>query len=413
VKKKTLILLPTAYPFKPGEYFLDDELRVISGQFEKIIIFTNKEEYKFNPKRYIPGNLEFIYVKSKTSFYTVFSVIRFALSLYFIKEFIRCLKIHSNIYFNAKVLLKELLLAEQTKKKTTDYIRLNNIEIKECVIYSYWLNYQALAAAHLKKKLPGLKCVSRAHSSDIYQERATKGIQPFKNYIINNLDATITISSFGKEYLEKHYAPIKKERIYTYRLGKENKNPIVEHTDQKTIIICSCSYINQIKRVHLIPEILSECKNQTLIKWIHFGDGNDIYKYRITEAINKYIPELHYEIKGSVTNDQIMQFYSDNYVELFINISSTEGIPVSIMEAISAGIPVIATNVGATNEIVNQDFGLLIESDFNKKKVANWIDNYIETNHKNKLRFRNNARNFWSANYSAAKNYSAFGKFIS
>ena len=35
-----------------------------------------------------------------------------------------------------------------------------------------------------------------------------------------------------------------------------------------------------------------------------------------------------------------------NDFDLFVNMSLSEGIPVSIMEAISFGIPIIATNVG-------------------------------------------------------------------
>lgn len=41
--------------------------------------------------------------------------------------------------------------------------------------------------------------------------------------------------------------------------------------------------------------------------------------------------------------------------------SDSEGIPVSIMEAMSFGIPVIARNVGGMSEIVNEENGLLLE----------------------------------------------------
>ena len=40
-------------------------------------------------------------------------------------------------------------------------------------------------------------------------------------------------------------------------------------------------------------------------------------------------------------------------VDLFLTVSANEGIPVSIMEAQSFGIPVIATDVGGISEIVN------------------------------------------------------------
>jgi len=48
-----------------------------------------------------------------------------------------------------------------------------------------------------------------------------------------------------------------------------------------------------------------------------------------------------------------------------MNLSETEGIPVSIMEAQSAGVPILATNLGGTSEIVNNENGFLVEKDFN------------------------------------------------
>ncbi|NCO54621.1 MAG: glycosyltransferase, partial [Bacteroidetes bacterium] len=66
-------------------------------------------------------------------------------------------------------------------------------------------------------------------------------------------------------------------------------------------------------------------------------------------------------------------------VDLFINVSESEGIPVSIMEALSAGIPVIATNVGGTNEIVNNDVGFLIDKEFEINTAVNIINNYLNS----------------------------------
>ena len=36
--KKTLILLCDNYPLSAGEFFIDDEMRVIAPQFEKVIV---------------------------------------------------------------------------------------------------------------------------------------------------------------------------------------------------------------------------------------------------------------------------------------------------------------------------------------------------------------------------------------
>ena len=70
-----------------------------------------------------------------------------------------------------------------------------------------------------------------------------------------------------------------------------------------------------------------------------------------------------------------------------MNVSESEGIPVSIMEASSFGIPVIATNVGGVGEIVENGYnGLLLNKDFlNRdlsvclKSIACMVDNDYQT----------------------------------
>ncbi len=56
---------------------------------------------------------------------------------------------------------------------------------------------------------------------------------------------------------------------------------------------------------------------------------------------------------GTVQSEDVMNYYTGNTIDLFVNTSSSEGVPFSIMEAFAAGIPVMATNVGGTGEIVD------------------------------------------------------------
>ena len=97
---------------------------------------------------------------------------------------------------------------------------------------------------------------------------------------------------------------------------------------------------------------------------------------------------------------------------MFINLSSSEGIPVSIMEALSAGIPVVATNVGGTSEAVNSLTGFLIPADFNSADVALTITNYLNLEPAQQLQYRQNAYEFWKENFEAGKNYGDFLRSI-
>ena len=77
-------------------------------------------------------------------------------------------------------------------------------------------------------------------------------------------------------------------------------------------------------------------------------------------------------------NFEILDFYKNNYIDLFINLSYSEGIPVSIMEAMSYSIPTLATNVGGVSELVNEDNGVLVERDSIAEEITSDILKFIK-----------------------------------
>ena len=98
---------------------------------------------------------------------------------------------------------------------------------------------------------------------------------------------------------------------------------------------------------------------------------------------------------------------------MFINCSESEGIPVSIMEALSFGIPVIATNVGGTSEVVIDGYnGFLLDKDFLEIDLKQMIVDFLNSSEDFILEKRTNARIFWENNYDAEKNYTEFYKRI-
>jgi glycosyltransferase involved in cell wall biosynthesis len=88
------------------------------------------------------------------------------------------------------------------------------------------------------------------------------------------------------------------------------------------------------------------------------GDGPE--KERLEQAI-KLLPEnIKFSILGQLDNSEVIAYYKRVFVDGFISLSESEGLPVSMMEAISFGIPILARNVGGVSEIVNEITGILI-----------------------------------------------------
>lgn len=115
------------------------------------------------------------------------------------------------------------------------------------------------------------------------------------------------------------------------------------------------------------------------------------------------------EFKGNIKNSDLMRIYVNNQFDLFVNVSISEGIPVSIMEALSFGIPCVATNVGGTNEIVTHGYnGWLLDENFRKEELENIIRAYWNLNNEQILKLRDCAYSSWKNKYDAEKNYSIF-----
>jgi glycosyltransferase involved in cell wall biosynthesis len=186
------------------------------------------------------------------------------------------------------------------------------------------------------------------------------------------------------------------------RLGISN-NVELTYIERDYFVICSCSGLIPLKRVHLIAEALFRVK-EIRIHWVHIGDGPELEKLKM--MIGKLSENISVELKGSIPNSAIYALYNEIKPDLFINVSSTEGVPVSIMEAMSFGIPVLATDVGGTSEIVNEYNGLLLEEDITSSDLSEIITSALHQPEKLKLK-GNKAHQKWKQEFNAESNYLA------
>jgi glycosyltransferase involved in cell wall biosynthesis len=118
-------------------------------------------------------------------------------------------------------------------------------------------------------------------------------------------------------------------------------------------------------------------------------------------ANNKNVSFYH---PGNITPEEIYNFYKQTPVSVLLCTSDTEGIPVSMMEATSFGVPVISTDVGGCSEIVNEKTGLLIPESITETELFETLNGFLESP-MNTLEFRNGVRKFWHENYSVSHNY--------
>lgn len=249
------------------------------------------------------------------------------------------------------------------------------------VLYFFWGRGLSEIIPFLSGKLKRKKTLCRMHGYDLYVER-NNGYIPFQSQQIRYFDTILPCSNKGAEELIRRNHRFK-YKIQTLRLGVEYKGRNPSGKDHHLRIV-SCSNVIHLKRVHLIYHALQLLEVPVL--WVHFGNGELFNKLQQLSKNSKSTVQVI--LKGQVSNNDILEYYLSNPVDLFLNVSETEGVPVSIMEAMSFGIPIIATDVGGTSEIVTNDIGFLLNKDFKISELAAVIAEYFNLSSSEKHKYR-------------------------
>lgn len=415
-KEKTLILLTGSYPYGAiAESFLDPEIPHLCSYFDKIIILPQSlPDTTERMDRKLPEVVEIdnsLIINATTKIQRINNIImRGGLCLRSKLFYIEILKkpaIITNIK-SFKELISFLSEALIIKKKASNCIIKHNLVITNTIFYTYWLGASTLGLGLLRNEYPDMIVVSRAHRGDLYEQQYS----PLRNETFSSISRIFLISNSGKEYLIKKY-PIYSDKYQTIRLGVGDSHFITSPSEDGIFRIVSCSYIVPVKRLHLLINALKELgihRPNKIIEWTHIGYGP--LEQSIKKLASEVLPKnIKYNFTGFLPDKGVIEYYQQHNVDLFINVSTSEGIPVSIMEAQSCGIPVIATDVGGTHEIVSDEVGVLLNSDPTSTDIVDAILKFIDNPNQIGEK-RAKSKENWRLNYNADVNHNSFAQEI-
>ena len=392
---KKLVLFTASFPYGKKENFLETELPFLSRQFENIDIipFGGLNE----PMRPVADNCA---VDNRLQ------CTRRRRILFGLMGVWRVLPVYIKDLFSARPYKKKktLKLWATSLLCTSYYLQsspvkeLKHSNLEETVLYFYWgVIYNSIAHFFNGK----VKMVSRFHGDwDLWNSYDSEGYKPIRKVTIKALSLAAIISRKGEKFFKSNYPDCP---TIVSHLGSID-NGICRKSNDGIVRVLSCSTVYPLKRVPLIFESLAIVSQKRGVEWTHIGGGPEFeqLKNMVNTAISK---NFKINLLGKVSLSEVMDYYRDNCVDLFMNLSTNEGIPVSIMEAISFDIPVVATDVGGTSEIVNDWTGLLVSPNPNKEEVADAIINVIDSG-------AFCPRNYWKQEFDAEKNYSDFATVL-
>ena len=404
---KVLCLFANEFPYGTLEPYLETEVNYYN-LFDKVCIFSlqlRKDHAK--TIRFVPTNAEVIpvFYASRSVYFLYSAVAVFDINFY--KDLLKIFSSWKNILSKLITLFVFVSRSHYEYNKVKRHFKKN--EENEYVLYSYRFEYQPYVAVLLKKLLKNkITIVSRAHGYDLYENRHPNNYIPLRETILKYVDNVYPCSEYGTQYL-KHLYPLYNEKIAARFLGTKDYglSNYSARNKREVFKIVSCSNVIPIKRLDLIVQALSHIQEYRII-WTHYGDGYllDSIKQMSKQLLPKNITA---EFMGNVDNEELMNSYLRNEYHIFINVSSTEGIPVSIMEANSFGIPCLATNVGGTPElIVSGKNGELLNAGVDPISLSKEITRFYEMPDEEYMQYRKESRKMWNYKFNAEQNYQEF-----
>jgi colanic acid/amylovoran biosynthesis glycosyltransferase len=222
--------------------------------------------------------------------------------------------------------------------------------------------------------------------------------------VLANINHVFPVSHIGKQHLATRYGHDGK--ITVAKLGVKPQVHMASSSKDGTFRIVSCSSIIPVKRLALLAQALACLPPELSIHWHHIGDGT---QRQSLEALCQQLPiNVKVHFMGAMANADVMAFYQSHPIDVFVNVSASEGIPVSMMEAQSVGIPILATAVGGVPEIVGDANGLLLPPNPLPQEIANGLLQIANVSPAQILTLRHNAWLNWQTHFNADNNYTVF-----
>lgn len=399
---KTLFLITNTFPFGlPESSFLREEVKYLREQFHLVIVSRNVSNELYVPQT---EDTDIYRYDAQKGYNALWLIIQSLVRKDLYSEMISCKKQDrlsvNNLTRILRFMMRGIHFSKYLKEVASKY------EKGTITYYTYWNDYATYACTKIKRN--DEKVVSRLHGGDLYKLSINGNYQPYKDITNDLVDRLIFISEAGMKYYNSTYKEHNDKSIVC-RLGVVPRFAKSQFQNRKSLKLVSFSYVRDIKRIDLIIDALALVQD-VKIEWVHIGGGyifDEILHYAHKKLDG--FKNIKFDFKGNMKNEEALDLINAIDFDFLINVSSTEGLPMTMMEAMSMNIPVIGTNVGGVSEIiVNQYNGFLLDADFQVSYLAKLLKSYSKSSYEDKLALRRNAYNTWKDKFNESVNFKNF-----
>ncbi len=232
-------------------------------------------------------------------------------------------------------------------------------------IDAHFVYPDGFAAVRLGRKL-GLPAVVSARGSDINLYSSFRAIRPMLRWTLLHGDGAIAVSDDLKNKIIALGIPESKIRVISNGVDAERFQPRDAKSARKQLglpeegsIAVSVGSLIESKGHHLLIAAIAElARSFPQLRLYILGEG--AYRPTLEQLVREKKMQDRIFLFGTRPNEELSLWFS--VADLSCLMSSREGWPNVVSEALACGTPVLATRAGGIPEIISSpDLGMLVE----------------------------------------------------
>ena len=227
--------------------------------------------------------------------------------------------------------------------------------------------------AMVLSRILGIPFSCTGHGSDILIRRS-----PYLRDMIQNAHPFITISEFNRRKLLQEIEEIEEDQIVVIHCGVDlDRFHPQKRPEKARSVLLSVTELIAIKGIAYLLDACSLLKaNKRDFEWIVIGAKKDEALIDTQNKVDKRGLTEVMKIVRWIPHGEVPQYLQD--ADIFVLPSLSEGIPVSLMEAMAMELPVVATRITGIPELVKDGTeGLLVEPR-NAQAIAEKVEQLMD-----------------------------------
>ncbi len=230
-------------------------------------------------------------------------------------------------------------------------------------VHAHFANHPAVAALIIGK-LTGIPYSFTAHGSDLHVDRRMLAEK------VASSAFTVTVSSYNRELIVKECGEKFRDRVQVIHCGVDpdlfataSESPCTG-SSQRVRIVCVGS-LEEVKGHRFLVEACRILKGSGVDFTCHLvGEGK--LRTSIEQLVERSNLQDRVVFHGALARPDVVQLLSGSDISVLSSVKTAngkrEGIPVALMEAMAAGLPVVSSRLSGIPELVEDGHtGLLVQ----------------------------------------------------